>query len=171
MCYMLLIYYLISIACLCHDNRVFVEFHSTHFFVKDLQSRTILLQGLLDGGLYKLSLPSDSSDFASSNGSSAAFLSSFQDMFLWHRRLDHPSFTIVRKVLKDCNFLFRSSSSQFCNSCQVAKSHRLSFPVSTSRSVEPFALVYYDLWGPSPIKLINGARYFILFVDDCTKYC
>lgn len=31
--------------------------------------------------------------------------------------------------------------------------------------------MYSDLWEPSPIKSINGARYFILFVDDYTKYC
>lgn len=57
---------LINIARLCHDNRAFIEFYSTHFLVKDIQSKTILLRGQLEGGLYKLSLPHFSHNFISS---------------------------------------------------------------------------------------------------------
>lgn len=52
----------------------------------------------------------------------------------------------------------------------MTKSHRLPFFLSTSQSVEPFQLVYSDLWGPSPINSVNGARYFLLFIDDYTKF-
>lgn len=81
---------LISIAKLCYDNHAFVEFHPTHFFVKDLQSKTTLLQGQLDDDLYKLSLSPNTICCP------ATFVSSFQDLSLWHRRLGHPSFPIVR---------------------------------------------------------------------------
>ena len=31
-------------------------------------------------------------------------------------------------------------------------------------------LVYYDVWGPSPISAINGFTYYVIFVDHFTKY-
>ena len=29
---------------------------------------------------------------------------------------------------------------------------------------------YLDIWGPSPIKSIDGFRYYLIFVDHFTKY-
>lgn len=107
---------------------------------------------------------------ASSLSQPTALVSSLQNASLWHQHLGHPSCFIVRQVLNACNLKFSSSTEQFCTSCQLAKSHRLLFSLSSSRVVAPFDLVYTDVWGPSPLKSINGARYFLLFIDDCTKY-
>lgn len=30
--------------------------------------------------------------------------------------------------------------------------------------------MYTDIWGPSPIPSINGARYYIHFIDTFSKY-
>ena len=51
----------------------------------------------------------------------------------------------------------------------MAKSHRTSYPLSLSQRIVPFELVHYDVWGPSPIANIHGVRWFIIFVDDCTR--
>ena len=32
-----------------------------------------------------------------------------------------------------------------------------------------FSLVHSDVWGPAPIVGGNGFRYFVIFVDDCTR--
>lgn len=45
---------LISIAKLCNDNQVFVEFYASFFLVKALKSKRILLRCTLQDGLYKL---------------------------------------------------------------------------------------------------------------------
>ena len=58
----------------------------------------------------------------------------------------------------------------FCTSCQLAKSHRLPFPQSVSRALHPFELVHSDLWGPSPITSITSVKYFILFIDDFSRF-
>ena len=33
-----------------------------------------------------------------------------------------------------------------------------------------FDLIYYDVWGPSPVTTKGGSRYFF-FIDDHTRYC
>jgi len=37
------------------------------------------------------------------------------------------------------------------------------------RSHFPFALIHSDIWGPSSIPNITGVRWFISFIDDCTR--
>jgi hypothetical protein len=56
-----------------------------------------------------------------------------------------------------------------CPTCIVAKSHRTSYLPSFNKSSIPFTLVHSDVWGPSPISIISGVRWFVIFVDDCTR--
>ena len=32
-------------------------------------------------------------------------------------------------------------------------------------------LIHSDVVGPMPTKSINGCRYFLTFIDDCSRYC
>jgi histone deacetylase 1/2 len=48
---------LLSVRKLTHDNHVFIEFHPNSVFVKDLDTRAILLSGRCRGGLYALDDP------------------------------------------------------------------------------------------------------------------
>ncbi|GFZ16754.1 hypothetical protein Acr_26g0000240 [Actinidia rufa] len=34
----------------------------------------------------------------------------------------------------------------------------------------PFALVHSDIWGPSPTSTMGGSQYFVIFVDDFSRY-
>ena len=56
-----------------------------------------------------------------------------------------------------------------CETCILAKSHRVPFPVILNKSDVPFALIHFDVWGPSPITTVSGILWFITFVDDCTR--
>ena len=73
-------------------------------------------------------------------------------------------------MLKLCNVQQSVSSSDFCNSCQLAKSHRLPFVNSNSRALKPFELVHTDLWGPSTVNSTFSVRYFLLVIDDYSRY-
>ncbi|KAI3795899.1 hypothetical protein L1987_38559 [Smallanthus sonchifolius] len=60
---------------------------------------------------------------------------------------------------------------QFCNACMMAKQKRNSFPKqSMYRASKPFELVHTNLCGPISPPTLGGNRYFMLFVDDYTRY-
>lgn len=41
--------------------------------------------------------------------------------------------------------------------------------LSLNKITVPFELIYSDVWGPAPITTQSGIRWFINFVDDCTR--
>ncbi|KAJ9703130.1 hypothetical protein PVL29_004767 [Vitis rotundifolia] len=55
-----------------------------------------------------------------------------------------------------------------CETCELAKHTHVSFPISNKRSSHPFHLIHSDIWGPSTIPNISGARWFVSLIDDCT---
>ena len=48
--------------------------------------------------------------------------------------------------------------------------HQISFPLSRTKTVKPFEIVYSYLWRPSPHLSTEGFRYYIHFVDDYTRF-
>uniref|UniRef100_A0A2N9FXX4 Integrase catalytic domain-containing protein n=1 Tax=Fagus sylvatica TaxID=28930 RepID=A0A2N9FXX4_FAGSY len=89
-------------------------------------------------------------------------------VWLWHRRLGHPSFGYLRHLLP--SLFSRLQNVDFkCDTCIKAKSQRVSYPVSLNKTDIPFALIHSDVWGPSPIITSSGHRWFVIFVDDCTR--
>ena len=57
-----------------------------------------------------------------------------------------------------------------CVSCQSAKQSALSFNNNDSFSHASFDLIHSDIWGPSPTTIIGGSKYFVIFVDDFSRY-
>lgn len=62
------------------------------------------------------------------------------------------------------------SSVNVCSSCQLAKSIKLSFANSAYRAASPFLKINCDLWSPAPIVSIEGYKYYVIFVDDHTRF-
>ena len=56
-----------------------------------------------------------------------------------------------------------------CNSCQINKSHKLPFNISTLTSNAPLDLNFSHVW-TSPILSYDNFKYYIIFVDSYTKY-
>ena len=54
--------------------------------------------------------------------------------------------------------------------CQFGKQTALPFNNSVSHALSPFDLIHSDVWGPSPITTQGGSRYFVIFVDDFSRY-
>ena len=48
--------------------------------------------------------------------------------------------------------------------------HQLPFPISTNKVKEPFQLVHADFWGPAPSVSLNGFRFYLVLVDEFTKF-
>jgi hypothetical protein len=56
-----------------------------------------------------------------------------------------------------------------CETCIMAKSHKASYPLSLNKSMVPFDLIHSDVWGPAPVSTASGIRWFVIFIDDCTR--
>ena len=53
---------------------------------------------------------------------------------------------------------------------QFGKQTALPFNNSVSHALSSFDLIHSDVWGPSPISTTGGSRYFVIFVDDFSRY-
>ena len=67
-------------------------------------------------------------------------------------------------------FISVDESCLCCETCVLGKSHRSTYSPSTStKSFLHFELIHYDVWGPSKESTVAGMRYFVSFIDDCTR--
>ena len=61
-------------------------------------------------------------------------------------------------------------SPSICTACIQGKMTKLPFHVTQDRSKIVFERIHSDIWGPSPQKYVEGYRYYISFVDDCSRF-
>jgi transposase InsO family protein len=60
---------------------------------------------------------------------------------------------------------------QFCDVCVLTKQRRLPFPQQSSfRAKKRLELVHGDLCGPVTPATPGGRRYFLLLIDDLSRY-
>jgi histone deacetylase 1/2 len=156
---------LVSVHHFLRDNHAFMETYPHVFFIKDLATRKLLLQGRCRGGLYPL--PSSHSTSMNKQAHSVVKPSTAR----WHHRLGHPSFAVVNRVISQNNLPVIPDSSQasVCDACQQGKCHQLPFQKSTSVSAGPLDLVYSDVWGPAP-NSVGNKSYYVSFIDDYSKH-
>jgi len=172
---------LLSIQQFCRDNHCYFILTSTHFTIKDMQTKEILLQGPSEAGLYPIYLQQlQSNKFKSKAAflSSTAFLSHFTAFLgvsapveVWHSRLGHPSISTLNKLLQQsllpCTCSLKIN--KMCDPCQLAKSKKLPFSDSTRISSHPLELIHSDVW-TSPILSLGGCKYYVLFIDDHSRF-
>jgi len=151
---------LLSVSKLTKDLNCTVLMSSTGCVVQDTQTGTIIGRGTEYGGLYYINEESQQGRAILAHGSDE------QRMWMWHRRLGHPSLGYLKRLFPSLSV---SKNSLECESCVLAKSHKHSYLPSTKHAAKPFALVHSDVWGPSPEFATHDYSYFILFIDDCTR--
>ncbi|WJZ95359.1 hypothetical protein VitviT2T_014135 [Vitis vinifera] len=99
-----------------------------------------------------------------------AAVSSLPSLALWHSRLGHAPSSRVQQLVSR-GLLGSVSKDNFdCTSCQLGKQPALPFNNSDSISKSIFELIHSDVWGPSPVASIGGSRYFVVFIDDYSRY-
>ncbi|CAL2227071.1 unnamed protein product [Prunus armeniaca] len=130
----------------------------------DIHTKEILGRGTKRGGLYYV----DDFSPGMANSVTHPFDSKQKQIWLWHRRLGHPSFSYMKYLIPDLFSGFKDSDFT-CDTCILAKSHRVPYPLSTNKCTTPFTLIHSDVWGPSPVTSPSGVRWFVTFIDDCTR--
>ncbi|RVX09716.1 Retrovirus-related Pol polyprotein from transposon TNT 1-94 [Vitis vinifera] len=98
--------------------------------------------------------------------SSPAVCISTDAPLLIHSRLGHLSLSKFQKMVSR----FSTLSSLACESCQLGKHTRVSFPKRlNNRAKSPFELVHTDVWGLCRTASTLGFQYFVTFIDDYSR--
>ncbi|CAL8175713.1 unnamed protein product [Prunus armeniaca] len=133
----------------------------------DQRTGATIGRGSEKGGLYLLDDPAGYTSSPTVHALQSATDSS-RDIWLWHKRLGHPSFIYLQKLFP--SLLSSVDLSQFkCEICELAKHHRVSYPLSINKSYAPFALVHSDVWGPSRVSNLSNSKWFVTFINDYSR--
>ena len=89
---------------------------------------------------------------------------------LWHMHLGHIS-ERGHQILHGKGVLpgIKKCKLDFCKFCIMCRQRRVSFSTSKYKTRGLLDLVHTDVWGPSPVASVGGARYYVTFIDDFSR--
>ncbi|KAL1195981.1 Retrovirus-related Pol polyprotein from transposon RE2 [Cardamine amara subsp. amara] len=87
-----------------------------------------------------------------------------------HKRLGHPSDKILLQLYQNKLISLNKHSHNMCEACQLGKSSRLSFSASSFSASKPLERIHCDLWGPAPIVSVQGFRYYVILIDNFSRF-
>jgi hypothetical protein len=153
---------LISSFLLCHDGYKLV-FKSNKCVVS--KYGTFVGKCYESGGLFHLSLVDTC--FKSAN-----HVVSNVETNIWHSRLCHVNFSCMSR-LSGLNLILKFGviKSSKCHVCVEAKQSRKPHKAAMARELAPLELIHSDVCEMNGILTKGGKRYFITFIDDCTRFC
>uniref|UniRef100_A0A2N9G6D1 Integrase catalytic domain-containing protein n=1 Tax=Fagus sylvatica TaxID=28930 RepID=A0A2N9G6D1_FAGSY len=153
--------------------------HQAATLIIDLMQWRMIGMGRQQNGLYMLDLSSHSKLTAAVNvpDSFHKLLYSFSTIkhssnsfHTWHCRLGHPSssrMNFLSTVMPDISHSCKDT--HVCTVCPLAKQKRLPFPNNNHVSSIAFDILHVDIWGPYHMPTVEGYKYFLTLVDDCTR--
>jgi transposase InsO family protein len=131
--------------------------------------KSFIFKGFRHGHIYLV-------DFSSKEANSMACIFSKLSLgWLWHRRIAHIGMSNVKKAhkrgmitgLKDVTF----DKNKLCSACQAGKQVATHHPLKTMLSTsKPLELLHMDLFDPTTYKSIGDNLYFLVIVDDYSRY-
>jgi hypothetical protein len=94
---------------------------------------------------------------------------------LWHQRFSHHSWDTVKRMhsqelVQGMDVHVEDKADPICEPCLAGKLSAAPFKSSASRASQPLELIHSDLHGPLKTSTHDGYRYWITFIDDCTKF-
>ena len=123
----------------------YVTFFPMYVIFQDLSSQAIISKRDLRWRLFHLDCMY-SGEARAPSPTVALTLSSdrVKEIWLWHCRMGHPSFGVMKKSMPSLFFGIKESSLHI-ETCVFAKSHKSSYSPSFSSSSAPFELIHSDV--------------------------
>lgn len=140
-----------------------VEFKDNSCYVYNMKKELVAIAVQTDG-VYKLKLDKQQCLFTSATVSDVT----------WHRRMGHINVIDLNKMrdgaVTGISYSDKSKiDKSTCTTCCEGKQSRLPFPHAPTRNSSPLDLIHADVCGPMETTSIGGSRYFLVFIDDCTR--
>ena len=90
---------------------------------------------------------------------------------LWHAILGYVNYKSLKNLSK-LGYIPKLNLEEIrkCEICVEVKLAKNSFH-SIDRNTEPLGLIHSDLCDLKFMPIRGGKKYFIIFIDDCTRYC
>ncbi|KAL6318414.1 hypothetical protein AAG906_041179 [Vitis piasezkii] len=101
------------------------------------------------------------------------FSAKIDESVVWHKRYGHFNLKSLKfmqeaGMVEDMHEIIINA--QTCESCELGKQHRKSFPQNMSkRATHKMELVHSDICGPMSIASLSNNVYFALFIDDFSR--
>ena len=96
----------------------------------------------------------------------------------WHKRYGHIGYSGLQRLQREklvdgMDVIDEHAPILDCEACIQAKQTRAPFQQKTGEDKQtiPGTLTHSDVWGPIDVESIGGSKYFITFIDDCTRRC
>ena len=154
---------LLYVSKLTNDYPCSFEFDYNQVCVKDKQTQSLLKQGNTREGVYSLNSPKPQALYSTRQMEASDEV--------WHKRLGHPQDQTLKYLSHNKFISVNKSTLKMCDSCQLGKSCRLPFVASSFVASSPLERVHCDLWGPSPVTSNQGFRFYVIFIDNFSRFC
>ena len=141
--------------------------------LEDKNGNSVAAGTKIDNNLYRLNLKTRSHQ---RDEVFHSFISNddIQDWETWHKRYGHIGYSGLQKLIDlkmvDGFTVNNDSRKPDCEICTQAKQTVKPFDGILDRNSKPGEPTHIDLWGKYDIASINKNQYYILFVDDATRY-
>nr|GEV89630.1 hypothetical protein [Tanacetum cinerariifolium] len=152
------------------DSDLEVSFRQHICFICNLEG-VDLLTGSRGNNLYTLSLR----DMMASSPIYLLSKALKTKSWLWHRRLSHLKFGAINHLARQGLVRglpkLKFKKDHLCSVCTMGKSKKKSYkPKSEETNQEKLYLLHMDLCRPMRVESVNGKKYILIIVDDCSRF-
>ena len=145
---------------------------SGYLYIHDSDGTVMMTGKLIKSGLYELDIKPkefNSRCLAIKDGQTKDQKQP-DEVMRWHYVLSHLNLRDMKRIEKHLNLKIDLSIPLQCLVCKVSKMIRFPFPHVGIRSERPLQMIHSDLSGIIRLSNTDGYRYFVIFLDDYTRY-
>ena len=138
------------------------------------QDKWCLIQDAKGCDLFRIKMRAKSFHLNLMEEDHMAYTSTISNASLWHKRLGHfhhGGILYIQKNNMVKGIPLLESELGDCTACQYGKITRKPFPQATWRATKNLQLVHTDDGGPMSTPSLNGSKYYIVFIDDYSRFC